>query len=99
MKNLILSLIKDDLVHSRLLHGLMALGFDTTDYYLNLNEAIFELAGFRQEQVTEEFREKYFRHLEQARFLGYPPRASPEIEIAAQRIYSELLAELKNVSD
>ena len=98
MKNLILSLIKDDLVYSQLLHGLADLGFDTSDYYLNLNEAIFALAGLSQEQVTEELRGKYLSCLERARFLGYPPRASPNIEIAAQKIYSELMTELKNTN-
>jgi len=95
MEHLIFSLIKDDLIHTRLLYGLTELGFDTTDYYLNLDETVFTLAGFTSEQVTEELREWYFRHMEKARFLTVPPRANVELEKMAVMIYAELLLKLE----
>lgn len=42
-KKLILSLIKDNLIHTHLLNGLNKLGFDTGHYYLHLNETITKL--------------------------------------------------------
>ena len=98
MEHLLLSLIKDDLVHARLLNGLMELGFDTTDYYLNLNEAVFAIAGLNKEHITDELREWYFRHIERAQFLQIPPRAAPEIDTIAQTIYAELMAEVNSQS-
>jgi len=95
MEHLLISLIKDDLVHTRLLNGLMELGFDTTDYYLNLNEAIFQLAGLSKEQITEELREWYFSHVDRAQFLKVPPRASTDLDKMARIIYTELMAELE----
>lgn len=90
MKDLLISLIKDDLVYARLLNGLADLGFDTTDYYLNLNDAVFHLAGFSREQVTEELREWYFSRLERAQSLTVPPRSCPMFETMASGIYREL---------
>lgn len=90
MKNLLLSLIKDDLVHTRLLNGLSELGFDTADYYQNLNEAIFSVAGFSHEQVNDELREWYFSRLEGAQQLSIPPRSCPAFEALATGICVEL---------
>jgi len=44
-KELILSLIKDDLTNIRLVHGLDLLGLDSGNYYLHLSETIFKLIG------------------------------------------------------
>lgn len=44
-KNLIISLIKDDLTNIRLVYGLDVLGLDSGNYYLHLSETIFKLVG------------------------------------------------------
>lgn len=44
-KELIISLIKDDLTNIRLVHGLDLLGLDSGNYYLHLSETIFKLIG------------------------------------------------------
>lgn len=56
-KELILSLIKDDLVNVRLVHGLEKLGLDSGDYYLHLSETIFKLIGITADD--EDFFEEY----------------------------------------
>lgn len=44
-KEIILSLIKDDLINSRLMSILCNAGLNPINYYLNLKETIFKLAG------------------------------------------------------
>ncbi|OFY86671.1 MAG: hypothetical protein A3F72_15655 [Bacteroidetes bacterium RIFCSPLOWO2_12_FULL_35_15] len=44
-KELVISLIKDDLTNIRLVHGLDLLGLDSGNYYLHLSETIFKLIG------------------------------------------------------
>ncbi len=56
-KELILSLIKDDLINVRLVHGLEKLGLDSGNYYLHLSETIFKLVGITVDD--ENFFEEY----------------------------------------
>lgn len=56
-KNLIISLIKDDLINVRLVHGLEKLGLDSGNYYLHLSETIFKLIGLTADD--EDFFEEY----------------------------------------
>lgn len=56
-KELILSLIKDDLTNVRLVHGLEKLGLDSGNYYLHLSETIFKLIGITVDD--EDFFEQY----------------------------------------
>lgn len=49
-QKLILTLIKDHLIHTRLLSGLKDLGFQSDDYYLHLSDLIFELLEIDSEQ-------------------------------------------------
>ncbi|MDP1746410.1 MAG: hypothetical protein Q8L90_12580 [Bacteroidota bacterium] len=56
-KDIIINLIKDDLINTRLVYGLEKLGLNAGNYYLHLNETIFKLAGIKEEK--EDFFEKY----------------------------------------
>ena len=56
-KELILSLIKDDLINVRLVYGLEKLGLDSGNYYLHLSETIFKLIGITADD--EDFFERY----------------------------------------
>lgn len=56
-KELIISLIKDDLTNIRLVYGLDKLGLDSGDYYLHLSETIFKLVGILTDD--EDFFENY----------------------------------------
>ena len=46
-EKLVISLIKDDLINLRLVHGLNALGLDAENYYTNLSSTIFGLMGLQ----------------------------------------------------
>ena len=52
-KQLIVSLIKDDLIHTKLIYGLEALGLNALDYHLHLSETVFELLGIPDDESTE----------------------------------------------
>lgn len=53
----LIRLIKDELVHIRLINGLELLGLNADNYHLNLNETIFKLAGI--EADNEDFFDRY----------------------------------------
>lgn len=54
-KKLVLSLIKDDLLSTRLILGLEALGLDSGKYYLQLSEIIFLLMGIKNEALYKKY--------------------------------------------
>jgi hypothetical protein len=56
-KELVIQLIKDNLINNRLIKGLNDLGFHSNDYHLHLSDIIFKLIGIDDEQ--EELFEKY----------------------------------------
>lgn len=56
-KKHLISLIKDDLTHIRLIYGLENLGLNADNYHLHLNETIFDFIGIKEDK--EEFFEKY----------------------------------------
>ncbi|MFL9483001.1 hypothetical protein ACI6Q2_09520 [Chitinophagaceae bacterium LWZ2-11] len=58
-KELIISLIKDDLINTKLVVGLNALGLQANDYSLQLSSTIFELMGFEDNEETELIFERY----------------------------------------
>jgi hypothetical protein len=53
-KQLIISLIKDDLINSKLLHGLDRLGLYADDYMLHLADTIFKLLEIPEDENNEE---------------------------------------------
>lgn len=48
-QEIIIRLIKDHLVNTRLIHGLSALGLCPDDYYLHLSDTIFKMIGIPDE--------------------------------------------------
>jgi len=59
-KELILSLIKDDLVNCKLVNSLNGAGLNAYDYSLNLSGTIFELVGIEDLPTTVFIYKKYF---------------------------------------
>jgi hypothetical protein len=53
---LILSLIQDHIIYARLINGFQAIGLDPHDFYLNLSDTIFRLAGFVGKSQADERR-------------------------------------------
>jgi len=75
-KKLILSLIKDDLINSKLVNGLNSFGLLAENYYLHLSETIFELMDFK---LTIAQKEKLF-----GRYMRLTEKAK-DIEISTSK--------------
>ena len=65
-KNLVISLIKDDLIYTKLIYGLNALGLSASNYHLHLSETVFEIVGFPQDESAEPLMEYYLAELKKA---------------------------------
>lgn len=65
-KSVIISLIKDDLIHTKLIHGLEALGLSALNYHLHLCETVFEIMRFPQDESSEPALEYYLAELKKA---------------------------------
>jgi hypothetical protein len=86
-KQLLISLIKDDLIHTKLINGLDALGLEALDYHIHLSETIFELLGFPDN--SDDAFEFYLSELKRARRLSI--RINREaFDVLALTIYTEL---------
>lgn len=89
-KDLILSLIKDDLTHSKLLFQLNEIGLDTSDHYLNLPDTIFRLLEFKNDHLSETIYQQYRRLVNDAMVLN-KDQFRKSLDAVAVRIYSTLL--------
>nr|WP_294859002.1 hypothetical protein [uncultured Fluviicola sp.] len=89
-KELILSLIKDDLVNNKLLLGLDALGLRPADYYLHISDTIFSLMGFPESTDSDRVFELYLELTQKAKFLNIS-ESQNQLNELAQEIYSELM--------
>ena len=63
---LILSLIKDDLINSKLLRGLNKAGLDADRYCLFLSGTIFDLLGYPNNERSDEIFSEYIKLTEQS---------------------------------
>lgn len=64
-EKLILSLIKDDLINTKLIHGLNKLGLDSSKYSLNLINSIFELMEIEDNLENEHLFHFYYNRTNQ----------------------------------
>jgi hypothetical protein len=87
-KELIIRLIKDDLLNQRLISNFKSIGFYSDDYHLNLSETIFKIMGI--DDSNDEILEQYIRKndllVRSRRFKN-----SPFFEKTAESIYEYLL--------
>jgi len=88
-KSLIISLIKDDLIHTKLVYGLEALGLNALNYHLHLSETIFEIMRFPQDESTEPILEYYLAELKKANHFNMNG-SHKEFDKLALAIYAEL---------
>jgi hypothetical protein len=88
-KSLIISLIKDDLIHTKLINGLDALGLEALDYHIHLSETIFELFGFPDNENSDIIFEFYLAELKRARRLSIRKNREA-FDVLALSIYTEL---------
>ncbi len=90
-KDLIVSLIKDDLINNKLVSGLTDLGLCAGDYHLNLSETILTLLGLETED--DAINDLYFNFTQQCTALNLSDIATRDQQLTAlaTEIYSELL--------
>jgi hypothetical protein len=87
---LILSLIKDHLVYARLINGFHAIGLDPHDFYPNLSDTIFRLAGFaRQSEQNERLFSAYLTVTEKINTYDVS-NWREEVEPLAMEVYALL---------
>ncbi|MES2592879.1 MAG: hypothetical protein V4608_13430 [Bacteroidota bacterium] len=88
----IISLIKDDLIHIRLVYGLEILGLNADNYSLRLTETIFQLVGIRID--NDDFFEDY---MDECRtILNMDIFKHPELlNSMALSLYKKLITEYK----
>lgn len=93
-KELVISLIKDDLRNMRLTYGLSELGLVAEKYSLQLNRAILLLMGFDNAQCDDDIYDKYNSYSE--KIIRVDIFDKPELlnELASD-IYNLLLKEIK----
>ena len=87
-KELVLSLIKDDLVNQKLVNQLNALDLDAGQYYLHLGSTIFRLMGIPDSPETEPLYDLYLRLGKQVQCMDL--REPQGLETLAETIYAEL---------
>jgi hypothetical protein len=88
-KELIISLIKDDLVNDKLVNGLIDIGLNPGDYFLHLSETIFKLMGFGDNMMTDEIFDHYLRLSRKAKHIDISS-SNGQLEALANEIYNEL---------
>jgi len=86
-KDLILSLIKDNLINTKLVNGLSNLGLDSDQYFLHLGDTIFALMGFKNER--DEIYENFIQLSSKANKIDISKNDSAMDSLALE-IYNEL---------
>lgn len=88
-RELVISLIKDDLINTKLVNGLTKMGLNAEQYTLHLSSTIFELMGFQnglQTDVLFEFYIEYTKKVDQMNTNS----DTTEIDELAEDIFEKL---------
>lgn len=89
LEQLVINLIKDDLVHYKLANGLVELGLNPREYLVSLHETIFWLMGFKEEQMTDQLIDSYFLSTEKIVDMHVSSN-QVELDVLARDIYTGL---------
>ena len=93
-RTLIISLIKDDLIHAKLVNGLTDIGLDATHYHLYLGETIVELMGFNHDRYGDRIFEVYLELRKKVNSINLP--GPPEaLDDLSREIFETLLKKLR----
>lgn len=68
-KKFILSLIKDDLINTKLILGLRDINLNADDYTLHLSETIFSLMGIENSTENDAVFDRYFDLAKRTKFI------------------------------
>lgn len=89
-KDLIMALIKDDLINSKLLRGLSKAGLDTDHYCLFLSGTIFDLLGYPDTERSDEIFSEYIKLTERSDQVDIRETAN-DLDKLAHEIYIFLM--------
>lgn len=89
-KSLIITLIKDDLINSKLVNGLNELGLDAGKYFINSSDTVFKLMGFQNHEFEEEIFQYYLELTAKAKNIDISESNAPLDDLCLE-IYNELL--------
>lgn len=93
-KALVLSLIKDDLIHTKLVNGLDNLNLNASVYLLSIPETIFVLLKIKNTKKGEKLFEYYLDLREKVQKIDIK-ESHDEVEKLSNEIYKELLSRKK----
>jgi hypothetical protein len=91
-KATIISLIKDDLIHAKLVNGLIDIGLDATNYHLYLGETILELMGFKDDRYGDRIFEVYLDLRKKVNSINLSGQSLDDLSVD---IFETLLKKLK----
>lgn len=89
-KKFIISLISDDLIHNKLVTGLMSLDLNAGQYSTNIGDKVISLMGFNNPKQNELIYEHYISLLERGKHVSLKENLT-DIQKLAKEIYEELL--------
>lgn len=90
-KELILSLIQDNLINLKLIKGLNSLGLIADDYHLTLGDTVFKLMGFKSSEQSDLLFEKVFVTISETITEINFSDLRNEAVILSMKIYDELI--------
>jgi hypothetical protein len=90
-KELILSLIQDNLINLKLVTGLNSLGLIADDYYLNLGNTVFKLMGFKPSEQSDLLFERVFMAISETIAEINFSDSKDEVILLSMKIYDELV--------
>ena len=91
--DIIISLIKDDLINSKLVNSLSTIGLNASDYHLHLSTTILRLMGFNNDSCRDEIFALYFELSKKAM-----PIHISELSVAFDNLAHEIYQKLKEKS-
>ena len=96
-KELIISLIRDNLITIKLISGLNALGLHADDYTTFLSNTIFLLMGFKNHKKGDFiFENIYLANAEKVKHIDFSS-STEELDVLSQEIYAELIFAKNNL--
>lgn len=91
-KELVIALIKDDLINTRLINGLNSIGLNSDGYLLHLSETIFKLIGIGNDEEGQKVFKWYWNFRQNVNSIDIS-ESSKSLDSLALEIYLELLLE------
>lgn len=89
-KKLVIPLIKDDLLHSKLLRALNKAGLDADKYCLFLSGTIFDTLGFPDTERSDEIFSEYIKLTEKSDYIDISETPNA-LDGLAKEIYTYLI--------